>query len=81
MEGGLDKSDSGGAPLVRAVHRGLHELTSDTEILCAWVDGDRAKASNHGPLIEAVAAYDPAVVFGDNAIEAGVLKRSWRVRR
>ena len=74
MKGGLDQTDSGSAPLVRAIQRRLHELTSDTEVLYARVDGDRAKASNHGTFIEAVAADDPAVVFGDDAIEAGVRK-------
>ena len=71
VEGGLDQTDSGGALLVRAVHRGLHELTTDAEVLYVGVDGDGANASNQGTLIEAVAADDPAVVFGDDAIEAG----------
>ena len=74
MEGGLDQTDSGSAPLARSVHRGLHELTSDTEVLYAWVDCDRANASNHGAFVEAVAANDPAIVFGNDAVEAGARK-------
>ncbi len=71
VKGGLYQADSCRAALVRAVNDGFHELAADAPVLDGRVDGDGADAVDDGALVEAVAAEDAAVAFGDDAVDAG----------
>src|SRR5207248_5282459 len=57
--------------LVGAIDDGLHERAAYAGVLGGGVDGEGADASDGGALVEAVAAEDAAVVFGEDAVEAG----------
>ena len=72
----LYQPDSGGAALVCAIHRRLHEFTANPEILSAGINRDWADALDHGALIQDIAAHNPATAFRHHAIQAGARKQS-----
>jgi hypothetical protein len=59
---------------LRAIHHGLHKLPANPEVLCTRIDVDRADASNHGTLIKAIAAHNPAISFRHHAVKIGARK-------
>jgi hypothetical protein len=54
----------------RSIHHSLHELPPNAGILGSGVDCNRAYASDHGTLIEAIASNNAASYFGHNTVEA-----------
>ncbi len=74
MKCGLHEAYSGGVARACAIERGLHQLPPDAEILRGGIDGNRAEAGDDGTLVEAIAADDAALVFGDDAVKIPVGK-------
>ena len=71
MKRGLNQPHSGEVLLPRPIQNSLHQLASDAAILRVRIDGDRPQAGDGIAFVQAVAAGDAAVGFGNYAIGAG----------
>src|SRR5580704_6609011 len=90
MKSGLHQPQSCVSPL-RSIHHRLHQLPSNTNVLCARVDGNRADTAGRGTLVEAIASYDAAPDFRHHTVEARTGKhhrkyagrrfRAWEIAR
>src|SRR5438309_8789375 len=57
---------------VSPVDHRLHQQASHTPILRSRIDRDRSDSCNRGTLIQAIASYNLAVDFCDDAVETGM---------
>src|SRR5579859_1447845 len=87
----LHKANSGKTLPVGVLHNRLHKLPPDTLVLDVRINGDGTNAGDTAALVKKIAADDPAIELGDDAVEAGTCDqhrkeacgnlRTWEVRR
>jgi len=49
-----------------------HQRRTDAPVLCGRIDGDRPQPDDRRTFVDEIAADDPAVLLGDDAIETGI---------
>ena len=67
---GLHQSHPCRSTFPGSVHHRLHELASDSKILCVRIDGYWANSSDQRSLIETIASHDATIAFRNHTIKS-----------